>query len=382
MNIIPAFSPRDPHEIHRAATPLELMIDLAAVIAIAAAAHGLAHDVGEAHFMSALLRFGLGFFIIWWAWMNYTWFASAYDDNSTVFRVVSMFFMFGALVTAAGIDAVFAGEPIWLGILGYVLMRLAMVVFWLGAAKGDPERSVTAKRYAAGIAAMQVYWVLMNAAVAPDSAFYLPMMLVGIIGELAVPVHAERHAVTTWHRHHIIERYGLLNIIVLGECFIAIVAMVHLNEGSSLPDGGYFWLASVAAIITFSLWGVYFTDEDHLIDDELRHALLWGYGHFFVFAAGAAVGAGFIVVFQIAQGEAHVSAQVGNLAVAIPVAVYLLTLWIIRDRLCLRGLHLLCLPGAAFLVLIIGAWWSMALEAIAAVLVVAALTRRHLPQRN
>jgi len=66
-----SLSSRSTDEEHRAATPLELMFDLAAVIAIAAA-----------HFADGIIAFLYSFFMIWIAWLNYTWFASAYDDGS------------------------------------------------------------------------------------------------------------------------------------------------------------------------------------------------------------------------------------------------------------------------------------------------------------
>ena len=150
------FSARNRDEIHRAATPLELMFDLASVIAIAAAAHGLAHALEAAHVVQGVIGFVCSFFMIGLAWMNYTWFASAYDDDSTSFRALTMFIMFGALTLAAGIGAVFEHQRIWLALFGFIIMRLGMAIFWLGAARADPEHRKTALRYACGIAAMQI----------------------------------------------------------------------------------------------------------------------------------------------------------------------------------------------------------------------------------
>src|SRR6187402_3508026 len=70
---------RSPHEPHRAATPLELLFDLVFVVAIAQAAAGLHHSIAEAHVLAGLAGYLMVFFAIWWAWMNFTWFASAYD---------------------------------------------------------------------------------------------------------------------------------------------------------------------------------------------------------------------------------------------------------------------------------------------------------------
>jgi len=63
--------PRDPHETHRVATPLELFFDLVFVVAIAGAAAQWHHGLTEGH-LGDLLNFVMVFFAIWWAWMNYT----------------------------------------------------------------------------------------------------------------------------------------------------------------------------------------------------------------------------------------------------------------------------------------------------------------------
>ncbi|MGB6228500.1 MAG: low temperature requirement protein A, partial [Litorimonas sp.] len=121
---------RDPDEHHRAATPLELLFDLASVIAIAAAAAGLHHAIADAHAWDGIVRFLLAFFAIWWAWMNYTWFASAYDNEDTLFRILSMVMIGGAVTMAAGVDPLFKSLDLSVIIIGYVVMRLPLVILW------------------------------------------------------------------------------------------------------------------------------------------------------------------------------------------------------------------------------------------------------------
>lgn len=99
--------PRDTKEAHRAATPLELFFDLVFVIAIAAAAAGLHHSVAEAHFVDGIIKYVAIFFAIWWAWMNYTWFASAYDNDDSLFRILTLVIIAGALTLAAGVSHFF-----------------------------------------------------------------------------------------------------------------------------------------------------------------------------------------------------------------------------------------------------------------------------------
>ena len=86
MSSVPAIpwhrpmSGRDPDEDHRASTPLELFFDLCFVVAVAAAAATLHHDLAHDH-LSGIAGYLMVFFAIWWAWLNYSWFASAYDSR-------------------------------------------------------------------------------------------------------------------------------------------------------------------------------------------------------------------------------------------------------------------------------------------------------------
>ena len=93
---------RDPGQVHRASTPLELLFDLCFVVAVSQAAAQLAHGVEDDHMGPALLGYAMVFFGIWWAWMNFTWFASAYDTDDVPYRLLTLVQMAGALVLAAG----------------------------------------------------------------------------------------------------------------------------------------------------------------------------------------------------------------------------------------------------------------------------------------
>ena len=65
---------RDPHEPGRVATPLELLFDLIFVVAIASNAAQLHHGAASGHW-ETIVGYTMGWFAIWWAWVNYTWFA-------------------------------------------------------------------------------------------------------------------------------------------------------------------------------------------------------------------------------------------------------------------------------------------------------------------
>ena len=100
-------APRDPDEPHRTATPLELLLDLAFVVAVAQAADSLHHGLVDGHAGNALVSFPLVFFAIFWAWVNIAWFGSAYDNDDVVYRMAVFVQMTGVLVLAAGVPRAF-----------------------------------------------------------------------------------------------------------------------------------------------------------------------------------------------------------------------------------------------------------------------------------
>lgn len=320
---------RDPHEPHRAATPLELLYDLCFVVAIAQAGARLHHGIAENHAAQAALGFLVVFFAIWWAWMNFTWFASAYDTDDAPYRLLALVQIAGVLVLAAGVARGLDGLDFRAIVAGYVMMRVAMVAHWLRAAASDPERRQAAQRYAAGLAVMQVLWVGM---LALPHGLHVPAWLVLAAGELAVPVWAERAAQTPWHPHHIAERYGLMTLIVLGESILAATVAVQaaMEAGAAAPH--LLAIAGGGLLILFSMWWLYFAESAHERLRGRREAFIWGYGHLVIFASAAAVGAGLAVAADHAAGKAHISQAAASAAVVVPVSLYLLMLWLVHQR--------------------------------------------------
>ena len=170
--------------------------------------------------------------------------------------------------------------------------------------------------------------------VVPDR-WWLPGVVVMAVAELLVPVWAEAAGTTTsWHPGHIAERYGLFTLIVLGESVAAATIGIRsaLDSGSAIGD-----LAEIAGgglLIVFSMWWFYFAQPAEHAMEQARsafgqgshhHSFIWGYGHYFVFTSAAAVGAGLAVAIDQATGHAEVAAQTARLAVATPVALYLVS---------------------------------------------------------
>ena len=340
---------RPTDEEHRSATVLELFFDLCFVVAVAQAASALHHLIAEDHVGDGVVGYATVFFAIWWAWMNFTWFASAYDTDDVVYRLTTLVQIAGALILAAGVPDAMAGGDFAVITVGYVVMRLAMVAQWLRAAASDPPHRRGCLRFAAGIAALQVGWVLRL--LLPEGPGYASFLVL-VVGELAVPIWAERAAPTTWHPRHIAERYGLFTLIVLGECVLSSTLAIQaaLEEDAALAD-----LATTAVgglLTVFGMWWLYFAKESHPFLTSLRAAIVWGYGHYLVFASAAAVGAGLAVNVDHLTHHAAIGARGSAAAFTVPVALFLLAVWALQLRPHhLARWHSVLAPATAVLVL-------------------------------
>jgi low temperature requirement protein LtrA len=321
---------RDRDEAHRASTPLELFFDLVVVVAVAAASANLHHGIAEDHIPESVIGYLAVFFAIWWAWMGFSWFASGYDTDDVPYRAAVLIEMSGAIIIAAGVGRAF-GEGDW-GVvtLGYVVMRLSTVALWLRAARDDPEHRGNAMRWAIGVAIVQVGWVLLLLVPAEVRPLGFSVL---VAAELLVPVWASRGKGTRFHAGHIAERYGLFTIIVLGESVLSgtIAISTAADEAAGIPDIALLGAALGAMLIVFAMWWLYFERGTEDLLTTIARSFEWGYGHYFIWAAAAAVGAGVAVSVDVATHHAEISPSVAGFAVAVPVAVYLVGIWFLHD---------------------------------------------------
>ncbi|TIC85759.1 low temperature requirement protein A [Nocardioides sp. GY 10127] len=340
--------PRDAAEPGRTASTLELFFDLVFVVAVSIAASQLHHALAEEHVVDGVLVYGLVFFGIWWAWMNFTWFATSFATDDWLYRVLTFVQMAGVLVLAAGIEPAFAEQDFGLLVYGYVVMRVAMVAQWLRASRHAGASRRATQRYAAGIAAVQVLWLVML--VLPGVAGQVAVVVL-VVAELAVPVLAERAGQTPWHPHHITERYGLFTLILLGESLLAsanaVIEALHGDEAV----GPLVLISVVAFLVTAALWWLYFWPPHHRAIGSLWRSLRYGYAHYFVFAAAGAFSAGIELQIDTATGASELGERASALALCLPIAVFVLGIWWVAVRDVAPGPVNVALPLAAVVLL-------------------------------
>jgi low temperature requirement protein LtrA len=321
----------------------------------------MAHYVAEEHIAAGVGGFVFAAFAVTWAWVGYSWFASAYDTDDWVFRLATMVQMVGVIVISLGLPQTFAsldhGETLDNDVVvaGYVVMRVSLLFLWWQVSRHDPQRAPAAYTYIWMIGLAQIGWIALAVADLPIGttlALLTPLYLL----EVSAPWIAERRKVQTpWHPHHIAERYGLLLIITLGEVILgtvaAINALVHGEQGWTV-DAALLAIAGVG--LTFGCWWMYFAVP--WAEPLVRHrerGFIFGYGHIVIFGSLAAMGAGLHVAALLLEGKSEIGPTGTVFSVALPVGIFALAFYVIYSSVFRENdpFHLGLLAGTgAFLV--------------------------------
>ncbi|OWY59995.1 hypothetical protein B7486_71585 [cyanobacterium TDX16] len=111
------------------------------------------------------------------------------------------------------------------------------------------------------------------------------------------------------------------------------------------------------------MWWLYFSvDREHFMEEarsvfEQRaghDTFIWGYGHWFVLGSIAAVGAGIAVLVDQQTHHAEISERTAVLSVALPLAIYLVSVWAVHHKAGGDGPRTLTYLGGTVVVLALG----------------------------
>ncbi len=171
----------------RASTPLELFFDLCFVVAVAALARGLHDDpslAGAARFLGLLVP-------VWWSWMIFTWYATAFDNDDVPYRVTLLAAMLAMLGLAASVEGVgVEAGAVASFVLAYTLMRFLLAGLYVRALRHVPTAlRPFVIRYALGNALGGAVWL--SSLLVPGPGRYA-LWAVGLFVELLGPILAVR----------------------------------------------------------------------------------------------------------------------------------------------------------------------------------------------
>ncbi|MET7361294.1 low temperature requirement protein A [Streptomyces sp. NPDC005562] len=334
---------RDPDEQGRTSSPLELLFDLTFVVAVGTAASHFAEMAAEGHPGQAVTAFVLAMFAISVAWISFSWFASAFGTDDWLYRALTMVQMIGVVVFSLGLPAMFHSVEegghleLRVMVIGYVVMRVAMILQWWRAARQSPSFRHVGRANILWTVIAQLGWVVVAFTPMPLAAVFTAFVVLGAL-ELALPLLTQGNAGgTPWHPHHVAERYGLFAIIVLGEGVVGTVA----SSGDLLGGAdGMDWSGNAVAVVvagvglTFGMWWVYFaTPFGDVLVHRRRRGYLFGYGHIPLFIGIAGAGAGLHMAGLHLEHHSELSDVAVVLSLALPVGLYLLMVYLLHTLL-------------------------------------------------
>jgi len=300
---------------HRQATWLELFFDLAFVISIAALSAMLAAD----HTLEGLAIYIGLFLAVYWAWNQLTWYSALFDNNDVFFKVQYLCSILAVLGLAASIRQIAEGET-WLFVISYVLLQGILAAGWIRVYISKSKLRTFALIYILGQIVGSGVWIA-STAVTVSQQYYVWIIAMAV--HIAAPYFAWRTKIDiAIHTHHIVERYCLLSIIVMGETLVA----VSIGFGDTMGSRGF--LVGVFGYVTIAcVWWTYFGwdfDRDRVLE-TVSSIFFFGYGHFVVFLAIAAFGAGVEIAIHSVTHGGHPGLQ-EKMLIAFPPAIYLLSL--------------------------------------------------------
>jgi low temperature requirement protein LtrA len=295
----------------RHATWLELFFDLVFVISIAEVVHTLEDYRTLADFAGTA---GL-FVAVWWAWVGYTVYADRFDTDDLLHRVLVLAGMLAVIAMALSVhDALHGGSArfalAFVAVRGIVLLLNARARRHAAAARPLLNLYLTAFSIGASL------WLV--SVLVPEPGRYL-LWGVALVVELSAPwVGRHQIARAPIHASHLVERFGLFTLIVLGESVISVA------QGAADVD----WTAATvtAAIGGFlavaCLWWLYFDRIDDGTVRSVLRGLIWNYTHLPLLAALVSVAVG--TEFAVRESATGTLERSTTLALGGGTALYLL----------------------------------------------------------
>ena len=330
---------------HRQATWAELFFDLIFVVAVAQLATLLLENVT----WRGAMIYVFAYVPVWFSWIAATFYSNRFDTDDLSQRLIT----FAQMLTVAGMAASVAESAAIPFAISIGLFRLLIVTSYVRAGSSLPEVRPFATRMIAAMTTSALLWF--------SSVFFvgntrLAIWAVAIGLELGVGLlrsTRKQAAAIPLQFDHLIERFGLFTIIVLGETVLAVVVGVaHAHWVASAVI-----FAAIGLTMSFSLWWIYF---EVVTGDPLRNIggfrpITWVYTHAPLAMAITALGVGIEVAVFTEFGHQldtrHAFLLASSLAVALLAIAVLLATETSSD---VRVMTLIKRLPAILLVLLVG----------------------------
>ena len=273
----------------RHATWLELFFDLVFVVAIAQLSHELVVD----HSAEGFLRFAGLFVPVYVAWQGFSFYADRFDTDDLVFRISYLAAMVAIAAMAVLIPEVAHEESTAWFALSYVVLRSIMLGLYGRAWLAVPEARPLIRFYGSGYALGVLIWLV---SLGVDTPLRYVLWGIGLAVDLSLPPLAMRlHVRVPTTAGHVVERWGLFTLIVLGES----VVLVALGTAGAEWDGHSVAAALLGALAVAGVWWLYFDRHASIVlRGGTPAVVVYSYAHLPLLLGLAAASAGVALLLE------------------------------------------------------------------------------------
>jgi low temperature requirement protein LtrA len=263
-----------------------LFFDLVFVAAVAQVAAPLRED----YTVHGLVRFGVLFVLIWWAWLGHSVFSTRFDTDDTLQRGLTLLQMFAVAAMAANAQHPLGSRDSAGFAAAYASMRFVLVLQYWRARRLHEARAL-ATRYLVGHGMAAVIWL---ASAFFDAPIRFILWTTAMAMDLGTPWLAVRHSVEVPpDAAHLPERFGLFTLILLGESVVAIMEGMESQEHWSVIAAG---AAFFGMAVAFAFWWWYFervsAEQPVRSHRDALRLHLWSYVHLPLYLGIALTGVG------------------------------------------------------------------------------------------
>ena len=241
-------------------TFVELFFDLVFVFAVTQVTAFAAHHLTVVGIVQSLLLFWL----IWWAWTQFTWTLNPADTTHSGVRLITLIATGAAFVMATSVPRAFAEDALWFAI-PYIVVRVLGLGLQVLLEVGGDGPTASSRGVFTWVSLSLVGLVFVLGGAIADPSIRAPLWGLMILADLVAAGIAGKAQDWDLNPAHLSERHGLFVIIAIGESLIVAGTAVAGDERTVE-------LVSVAGLVLLVarlLWWTYFG----WLKDALEHGM-------------------------------------------------------------------------------------------------------------
>ena len=228
-------------------TFVELFFDLVFVFAVTQVTVLTAHHLDPGGILRSLLLFWL----IWWAWTQFTWTLNPADTTHAGVRLITLAATAFAFIMATRGASRFEEDAVWFAV-PYVVVRDSRAGAAAAPRCGGSGRDP--RGVGPGPVCRAIGLALVLAGAFADPSLRVALWPLTIVADIVAAEIAGRAQEWDLHAGHLSERHGLFVIIALGESLIVAGTAVAAEERTAALTG----VAILAVVVACLLWWTYF----------------------------------------------------------------------------------------------------------------------------